>query len=135
MRKLAVVSTLLVLVMTGCTAAWGTQRCPEWAGYQAGAQCDVSAQTWQMGKSIEAELSKYDQLRLNIIEAEVLIDNADNIVIRRDDGKEVDFSDERLHPGVYIVKKETVSEEATFTLICPNGDNQVYLEYVRLHEE
>ncbi len=143
MRVSWLVMLFLLAASAGCAvmadilpvSATGEQRCPTWARCGSG-DCQVKfamIDLWYQDGHYTISLEEYDQVRVSILDQELLIENAQNIVIAHDDGTTVPGAEEGLLPGIYLFMKEEASQTAEFTLAWPPhyaGSDGILLEYV-----
>ena len=83
---------------------------------------------------VDFDLRDWDQVRLIILNGNVVFEAYHNIKVSSEGGVEIDHEKSRFYQGVYLVKKVNFEDTAKFTLINPVSGSTVNVdvEKVRL---
>lgn len=120
MRKVWLVLVLACVLLSGCTTmvSKGTGVCPSWAGYDSSV-CDIKLFKNRLPPD-KFDLSFYEKVRIYVTGGEILIDEANNISVRDDNGKIIDHKSQRIPAGAYVIERIDKKSPGSFVAINPH---------------
>lgn len=131
LRQLVITTVLLVVLAgTGCATVTSSvadnQPCPTWTGYVG--NCDIKVvKDSVMIDSGAFYFEGYDKARVVILNNDVVVNDAQNVLVYTESNELVDHTTVRLK-GTYIFTKVDMSKEAQFEFQNTRTDvNATYL--------